>query len=47
MAATVETISKGPKVTRHAWKDLGTHYKKVKKYTYASSSQMIQSGACA
>ncbi len=30
MAATVETISKGPKVTRHAWKDLGTHYKKVK-----------------
>jgi glucose-6-phosphate isomerase len=30
MAATVETISKGPKITRHAWKDLGTHYKKVK-----------------
>ncbi len=30
MAATVETISKGPKVTRHTWKDLGTHYKKVK-----------------
>jgi len=30
MAATVETISKGPKVTRHAWKDLGTHYKKFK-----------------
>jgi glucose-6-phosphate isomerase len=30
MAATVETISKGPKVTRHAWKDLGNHYKKVK-----------------
>jgi len=30
MAASVETISKGPKVTRHAWKDLGNHYKKVK-----------------
>src|SRR5467141_2101307 len=30
MAATVETISKGPKVTRHAWRDLGNHYKKVK-----------------
>jgi glucose-6-phosphate isomerase len=30
MAATIETISKGPKITRHAWKDLGTHYKKVK-----------------
>jgi glucose-6-phosphate isomerase len=30
MAAAIETISKGPKITRHAWKDLGTHYKKVK-----------------
>src|SRR5467141_2799351 len=32
MAATVETISKGPKVTRHAWKDLAAHYRKVREF---------------
>jgi glucose-6-phosphate isomerase len=30
MAARVEAITKGPTAKRQAWKDLQTHYKKVK-----------------